>query len=74
MELTPWFSPDVKPVRAGCYETLMASPENSTEVPAFSWWDDVRESWSYATECKANLHLFIGTHGQQDKYWRGVQQ
>lgn len=72
MELTPWFGVHEKPVRSGCYETVMRDEDVTQSPPLYSWWDDENKQWSASTGEKENAHLFVCTYGVQDKQWRGV--
>jgi hypothetical protein len=67
MKLTPWFPPDVKPVRAGVYEVRM-------KAPWYRYWDGVH--W-HAGHCTSELacalpHLPI--ENTPPEPWRGLAE
>ena len=62
IEKTGWFSPDVKPVRPGIYETWFLDPFDL----GFSHWDGRRWS-SQSKTVRADRST-----GVQWKHWRGL--
>jgi hypothetical protein len=65
-ELTPWFPPDVKPVRVGWYHTGLKDlcPIGNSDFEGIDnlWWSGVK----WLTR-KNGVPLFY-----QNRYWRGL--
>ena len=67
MKLTPWFPPDVKPVRVGWYHTGCDSdnPINSGGESAYNWWWDGHGWHDYPNGYPSR---------DQNRYWRGLSE
>lgn len=67
-KLTPWFPPDVKPVRKGIYEIKTPFGQR------YSTW--LGNKWSYwsADLDKAKGMSGIGDHGLNRYHWRGLAE
>lgn len=58
-KVTPWFSPDVKPVHVGWYEATL---DVSRDEPPVFWWDGrVWNLWDTGDICSI-----------QNRHWRGL--
>ena len=68
IQKTPWFAPDIKPVRAGIYETWFL---NSYSL-GYSYWDGLKWSSQYQTQTQVLKHTRAS--GVQWKHWRGLIQ
>jgi hypothetical protein len=65
-QMTPWFPSNIKPVRAGVYQTNYAGS-------TYTYFDGKRWSWSNPTLKSANKDR--DTHGAyQQKEWRGFTE
>lgn len=68
-ELTPWFPPEVKPVRVGWYETHMLK-----SIVGHSFWAGNKWSNTYFGESwnEINLRSISFDGAIQKKTWRGL--
>ena len=67
MKLTPWFTPDQKPVRIGFYETKLSGMHGLF----FSYWNGNKWSVGWDSLAKAASKPFHDA-SYQDKSWRGI--
>lgn len=70
-KLTPWFPPDVKPVRVGVYEARWTLPAMRVRNIQYQHWNGV--TWgAWAQSPTAALRNAIGPSMRQDPEWRGL--
>lgn len=65
--LTPWFPPEVKPVRFGIYERLWS------DGPLYALWNGKHWKTSWGTPDVAARNSSIGS-GVQNLPWRGLAE
>jgi hypothetical protein len=71
MKLTPWFPPEIKPVRNGIYETRINNCSCNTKGEISNW---NGQRWSHQVGKMANKSYLtdFGNCAAQDKLWRGL--
>lgn len=76
--LTPWFPPEVKPVRRGVYWTAL---DATSQLMGYCRWDG--RQWANQREVYNNDHADARRHaaslprddrGMQNKPWRGLKE
>lgn len=72
MKLTPWFPPQVTPVRVGVYQACIPYPHPEDPVE-FAYWDGARWGWLHNTVKQAARYKRTA-HAIQLKCWRGLAE
>lgn len=71
-KLTPWFPPEVKPVRVGLYRVKIGAYDNIIE---WCWWAGDGWCWAYPCKRDALAKEWKTTEGaSQCKAWRGLAE
>lgn len=77
-QTTEWYSPHIKPVRSGVYETQIHVDDDVTQPVfhfGFSYWDGKKWSNTRATIQLASKEIckrYGFLNGFQNKHWRGL--
>lgn len=72
MKLTPWYPPNIKPLRRGVYITKVKSPSGK-EYKSFQYWSGT--FWKIMSATVENAYKarhFVSL--QQDVHWKGIQK
>jgi hypothetical protein len=67
-KMTPWFPPQIKPVRKGVYQAKLGDDGDI----CYAAWNGKRWSWADLSHRGRMLRSFLGS--SQSKFWRGFTE